>query len=883
MSDDKELTKTLVIIDGKSVFYRGYYAIANLKTSEGKPTGGIYGFTILAFSLIRRLNPDYLAIAWDKSKTNIASRQALYADYKANRTPPPDDFIDQTQDLFKLVSDFGWPLYELDNYEADDIMATLAAQAGKVGNIKTVLVSSDMDLLQAIDKTTSLYAIKKNLQNVDQFNLEEFEKKYNIRISQFRDYKALMGDSSDNIPGVAGVGPKTAANLLGQYQNLEEIYENLDDIKPQVSKKLEADKKMAYLSRDLVTLSKEVPIKLDLKELAIEPIDVKVVVSRLKELEFFSLIRQMPDSMVANEEIESWAQTRLPQKLPKLVKILNIIEIADLDWSQPAWVLTHCQNKFGRGPGWLLVSFDQDKVYGFKLDNAGQIKIKLKTKSIKIFGFGTKVAFQALTRLGFDNVEIIHDIKVSDFLLYPNRQKRTLTTIASTEIDYQSNLDDLTSTEFIEKAPELITACRLIYDNQQKKFTKNKKLKKLAKTTEWPFITTIAKMELAGIAFNPKKLEDLDKKLTKEIDLLEKQIQTAVGREFNLASPKQLSEALYKDLELPTKGIAKTKQFYRTDISQLMKLQTDHPNSPVVTWVISWRELTKLKNTYVDALVKHQDKDGRIRSSWQITTVITGRLSSRSPNLQNIPRTSTVRGKTVRSAFVAKDKYCLIGADYSQFELRLAAALSKDDSLKQAFLANQDIHSQTASLLFDCSVEAVSKIQRDQAKTVNFGILYGQSFYTLAIQLGIDHQQAKEFIDKYFERRPQLRDYLESIKNKAINEGFVETFFGRRRLTTEASSPNEHIKQASLRQAINFPIQGTEADLMKQVMIKLDDKIDPDCRQVLQVHDSIIIECPLSKKDKTVKQVKKIMETICPELGINLDVEIKTGQNWGDL
>ena len=875
--------KKLVIIDGKSVFYRGYYAIANLKTSEGRPTGGIYGFTILAFSIIKRLNPDYLAIAWDKSKTNIASRRAIYPDYKANRTPPPEDFIDQTEDLFKLVADFGWPLYELDNYEADDIMATLAHQAGQVGKIETVLVSSDLDLLQAIDNDTCLYAIKKNLQNVDQFNLEEFEKKYNIKISQFRDYKALMGDSSDNIPGVGGVGPKTAATLLNQYSNLEEIYSNLDDIKPQIRAKLERDKKMAFISRDLVTLSKTAPIKLDLAELSFNRIEIEKVVARLKKLEFFSLIRQMPDSMVKNEKIESWAQTRLPKKMPRLIKIFNVDEINDLNWDKPAWIMTHCRGRFGRGPGWLLISFDQETVYGLKLEDVDQIKIELKKPSIKIYGFQTKTAIQSLKRLSFDKIEVIHDIEVADFLLNPNRQKRTLTTIASTEIDYQSELDNLTMVEFIEKAPELMTVSRLIFASQETKLKKNKTLTKLAKTVEFPFINLAAKMETAGIAFDSKKIKELGDELQSEIDLLEKQIQTAVGRQFNLASPKQLSEALFVDLGLPTDGIAKAKQFYRTDIRQLTKLRVDHPNNPVISWVISWRRLSKLKNTYLDPLPEHQDDDSRIRSSWQLTEVITGRLSSRSPNLQNIPRTTTAIGKRIRSAFVAEDGFCLIGADYSQFELRLAAALSGDKNLKEAFSLNQDIHSQTAASLFDCRVDKVTKKQRDQAKTVNFGILYGQSDYTLASQLGISYQQAKEFIEKYFSQRPQLKKYLESVKQKAIDDGFVETLFGRRRSTVEAKSSNNLIKEATLRQAINFPIQGTEADLMKQVMVELDRRLDSDCRQVLQVHDSIIIEAPLSKKAKTVAEVKQTMESICPKLGVDLIVEIKTGKNWGLL
>ena len=867
-------SKTLVIIDGKSVFYRGYYAMANLTVSDGRPVGGVYGFMVLALNLIRRLKPDYLAIAWDKSKTNTAARKKIYAAYKANRLVPPDDFYDQVGTLMELLESLSWPVYEIDDYEADDIMATLAHQAEQRGDIRTVLVSSDLDLLQAIGPRTVFFAIRKNLRDVEHFDLEAFATKYQIKPDQFVDFKALMGDASDNIPGVRGVGPKAAAELLNLYPNLDDIYVHLDELPAKYQSKLASDREMAFLSRQLVILRSDLPIKLDLKRLEIKVVDPDKLVGKLRELEFFSLIKQLPECLVAPGRLNSFPQADVDLKLPKVGFAKSLADLEKIDWSVPVLVQAYCQGRFGADPQWLLVATPaQAQLFSVK---AKSTTIKWPS-SLKIYGFDTKHTVQTLWALGAAEVAVIDDIKVGAFLLDPSVRQQSLTVLANRELGYSSELDDLSPDDYSLKAPEIIAIIEAIRVNQQARFKSLPQLQQLLREVELPFIPVLAKIELAGMKFDPQALEELNQELTDKLKKLEQLIYDYAGEEFNIASPAQLAKILYGKLHLSTTGIARAKRGrWSTDVRQLTKLRSQHP---IIDCLLGWREYTKLQSVYIEGLSKCLEADGRIRSDLQQTVVVTGRLSSRNPNLQTIP-TATELGRQIRRAFVAPPGRVLVNVDYSQFELRLAAVLAGEEQLLKAFAAGEDIHCLTASQIFEIEPEAVTSQQRSLAKVVNFGILYGQGPHGLAEQTDLSFSAAQDFIADYFRRRPALKDYFERTIRVAREQGYVETLFGRRRPTPDLKHSNSLIVRGAERQTINFPIQGTEADLMKMAMIRLDRQLDPDCRMIMQVHDSLLVECPKAKAQPVAQLMQATMESVWPDLGVKLAVEVKVGLDW---
>ena len=866
------MSQRLVIIDGKSVFYRGYHAMSGLTTSEGLPSGGIYGFTLLALNIIKNLSPDYVCVAWDKSKTNIRSRRKLYPEYKAKRQPAPESFHEQIPVLFELLEAFSWPLYELDDYEADDIMAALAVQARTAG-LETVLVSSDLDLLQALGERTKIYVLKKGLRHIFEFDVAEFEKKYGLRVDQFRDLKALMGDSSDNVPGVNGIGVKKATRLLAEYQTLENIYQNLEAIEPKIAELLRRDKEMAFLSRRLVTLMTDAPVKLELEAMAVGNLDALKLQRKMRELEFYSLLAQIPKSMQTADHDRRPPQGDLDLKMPKVVRHDSLADLAKLDWSRPVLLHAYCQQRFGRGLGGLLAADAGGQAHLFK---AGGRPPRLKTKPIVVYGYDTKQLVQVLTDLGLTEVEVEHDVKLAGFLLNSLRRLQSLTALADESLGYASELDELSPEEFAAKAPEIVAVVDELRRRQMAGLKKLPELLRLAREIEWPLVPVLARLERRGMALDVKALESLGSDFQGRIEGLEKTIYDLAGESFNLASPAQLANILYGKLEIPTTGIRKLRQGHSTDADSLSRLK---PNYPIVGFILQWRELAKLKSTYVEGLLEAVESDGRVYSELRQTGAATGRLSSANPNLQNIP-IRTGLGAKIRRAFIAPAGRKLVSADYSQFELRLAAVLSGDKEMIKAFEAGNDIHTLTAAAVFEVKAGEVTKEQRYLAKTINFGTLYGQGPHSLANLTGMSYAQAKDFIDRYFSSRPRLRRYLDKVRAESEKKGYAETFFGRRRPLPEVKSRNFQLREASLRQAVNMPIQGTEADLMKMAMIKLEKRLDPDCWQIMQVHDSILVECPAKKAPAIGELMKEIMENIYPKLGVKLTVEIAIDDRW---
>lgn len=881
-----EARKKLAIIDGKSVFYRGYYAMPNLSTKDGTPTGGVYGFAVMALEVIKRLKPDYVCVAWDKPKTNIRKRLQMYPEYKAGRKPPPPDFYEQIPVLHTLLQAFGWPLYELDDYEADDIMGTLAVQA-KEKDIETQLITSDLDALQLINGHVHVYALKKGLSNIELFRPETFILKYGITPDQFLDLKALKGDSSDNIPGVPGVGEKTALELLKSYKTLDEVYENIDLIKESVRTKLMVGKDSAYLSKKLAAIWTDAPVKLNLKEVDGSTCDPLRLQSLLEKLEFRTLARQLPEIMRVPVPAVSSQPSAYNHKTGGYIQFIDSSQkLARLDLKGTKIVIVHskCANKQGKGPQLLILSPSSRHTYVIDLIKCERTDLSqifnALFRSIKLVGYDIKSTLKMFIELGVQLPVVTHDVLIGSFLLNPLSRGQLLTGLAQDALGYQGLPFENSSDQLLTgRASELTEVIRALYTRQTKELSKLPKVARLAKNIEWPIISVLARMEYEGIQLDTKYLEVMSVQVDDVISDLEQQIYGHADHEFNINSPAQLADVLFNKLNLSTTGIKKGKTSYSTAASELDKLRGVHP---VIDLISHYREVTKLKNTYIDALPKLVDDNSRLHTTFNLTIAQTGRLSSTDPNLQNIP-VRTELGKKIRTAFVAGKGNMLVSADYSQFELRLAAYLSGDRELIGQFNEGVDVHTITAAQIYDRELEDVSKNMRRDAKVVNFGVMYGLSPHGLTVATGMTYEQAKHFIEKYFEVRPKLLKYIESVKEQARNKGFVETLFGRRRPTPDVHSSNFAVREAAMRAAVNMPFQGTAADIMKMAMIGVDQKlVKTNCSMLLQIHDSILIECPEKEADSTAKLLKDTMENVM-KLPVKLTVDTAIGENWGEL
>ena len=806
--------KRLVLIDGKSVFYRGYYAMGALSLSDGTPTGGVYGFAAIAMEIVKKLDPTKVVVAWD-SKTSVSKRRELYPEYKAGRVKPGDDFYTQIPLLETLIRDLGWSFIEVDNYEADDIIGTFSREADEAGDWETFIISSDLDMLQIVDENTFMWRILKGFSNIEQIDVAEIEAKYSIKKSQFLDLKALKGDSSDNIPGVPGIGEKTAAKLLNDFGDLDNIYNNIDKITGSTKAKLEAGKDSAYLSKKLAKIMFDAPV--DLSQIPDFKFNHEQVVAGLKKLEFNSLIRKIekeldePEASAVSEGVRSAA----------------------------ARELTH------------LPRDDEREQRDLRNDNSSGLENIISDSSI-IIDWDIKSSMHNNERIASEILggKKYWDLGQAAFLLNP--LAREISQLTPPEDEYQR--------QFLE-------------------FQKYPKLYNIYTEFDLPLIPILYKMENQGMMIDREYFEKLKEEYTKEVAKLEREICVFAGKDFNVNSPVQLSEILFVTLALPTSGIKKTTRGYSTGAKELDKLKDLHP---IIPKIIEYREAAKLLNTYIIPMPGLAGEDNRIHTTFTQNVTATGRLSSKDPNLQNIP-VRTDEGKRIRAGFIAPAGKVLVSADYSQFELRLAAILSGDQALIDDFNHGVDIHTKTASEAFKVPMSEVTKSQRRAAKVINFGILYGMSVKGLADAAKMPIAEAKQFIDNYFKLRAPIKQKLDEILKQAREQGYVETFYGRRRPTPDVKSSNFLIRQAAERAAENMPIQGTEADLMKRAMIKVDQKLPDGADLIMQVHDSLIVECDQSQAQEVARILKQEMESVAPELSIKLAVEISTGQNWGEL
>lgn len=838
--------KIFVLIDGKSLFYRGYYAMPHLSTADGRPTGGVYGFASLALELVRQLRPDYVAVAWDKAKTNIRRRRAIYPEYKANRHPAPPDFYQQIPILRQLLEALGWPFYEVDDYEADDIIGTLSKQANRAG-IHTVIASSDLDMLQLIDDDTEVYALKKGLSSIDRFDVKAFQAKYGIQVDQFLDLKSLKGDSSDNIPGVPGVGEKTAVALLQKYHDLDGVYAHLDEITGVAQRKLADGKASAYMSRELVQIQCDAPIPLDLPAADVSKLDRQRLRRLLLDLQFTSLLRRLPADMQVSEEDEmAGAETAI----------------------EPA-VEFHAASL-------------PDKLTGTVMAVPAEDGLLLSDQPGQYYKTSYKLAAELLTAVSV----VAYDLKelASRFL----RRNLPVRFVASYDVGHAGFLvgslsKPRTLADILAELPDQSESRRLavvyqLWQQTRRQLNQLSQLAQLASRVDFPLQLVLARMEERGVLADRAQLTRLHQKLGDGLALLEQAIRREVGYEFNVASPAQLSEALFTKLALKPTARKNKRGSYPTGAKELAKLRSAHP---VIDLIIKYRELAKLKTGYADTLPKLIAPDGRIHTTFSQSITATGRLSSSNPNMQNIPA-RTEQGREIKRAFIAPAGRVLVNADYAQFELRLAAALAGDQALIRVFDdPTNDVHTMTAAEAYGITPAEVTPEQRRHAKVINFGILYGMSPHGLAEATDMNLSEAREFIDKYFRARQSVRDYQAKVIEQAKEDGYVQTLLGRRRPVPGLRSSNTMVREATKRAAINLPVQGTEADLMKMAMLKVEEIAGAS--QIMQVHDSIMVECDEAEAERIAGEMKRIMEQIYPELGVRLLVETKIGHDWSQL
>lgn len=820
-----------------------------LTTRDGTPTGGVFGFASLALELMKKLNPDYVAVAWDKKGTSIRRRREMYSQYKAGRKAPPEDFFAQIPILHELLDAFGWPLYECDDYEADDIMGVLADKASKEG-IETCLITSDLDMLQLVGPLTHVYALKSGLTNIEQFDIGYFENKYGLSVHQFLDLKALKGDSSDNLPGVPGVGEKTATTLLQEYGTLDEIYAHIEAIKPTVAKKLEAGKELAYLSKKVGEIWLDAPVPLDLEAMNARELDTEKLASLLKELEFTSLLRRLPTHM--QQAAETKAVTR-----PDAMKEVTWPATLQIDGDVP--VLVHLANDR------LFVATSRTEFMSSELTGIDSSTWRA-LEYANVVAYDGKGLYHAADKQGVTvQFDRLHDLAVAAFLLDPLARDRTLSGLT----DWNEG-DDY---------GQLLAELWRVYDEQQARFEAEPKLASVAHELDFPSVRLLYLMERRGIKIDKTVLAAMSQELGDEHARLEQEMYAMVGYEFNIGSPAQLSEVLFTKLQLPTAGIKKGKTSYSTSQKELDKLRGQHP---IIELIERTRELAKLKNTYIDTLPLLADEQSRIHTTFNQDGTATGRMSSTNPNLQNIP-VRTDLGRRIRSAFVPEAGNVFVSADYSQFELRLAAVLAGDERLIDDFNGDVDIHTKTASEVYGIPLEHVTKLQRRAAKVINFGVLYGMSPHGLSAATGMGFGEAKQFIDQYFALRAPIRAYIDATLEKAQTDGYVETFYGRRRPTPDINSSNFMVREGAKRAAANMPIQGTEADLMKRAMLAVEQKLTSKGEQLLQIHDSILVECPEGNAEQVAELLRVTMEQVAPELAIRLQVDVSIGKNWGEL
>ena len=847
------MVKKLILIDGNNLMFRSYYATAYtgnmMKNSKGVPTNALFGFVSMMNKIIAEEKPSYMAVAFDIGKN---FRKEEFDFYKEGRIDTPEELKIQMPIARDILDKMGIKHFELAPYEADDIVGTIVRMTEEDKDFASVIVSSDKDLLQLISDETEVKLLKQS--GFIRYDHETFVQDYGIEPIRMIDLKALMGDSSDNIPGVKGIGEKTALKLLQEYKSLENLYDNIDKITGKTKEKLENDKEMAFISKKIATIYREVPLNIVLEDLKYEQKVTNELVELFKDLEFFSFLK--------NIEVKKEEKTLE-------YKTINSIKDIKLDEKIAIEIILDNENYH---IGHILGMGISDSLNNYYVDGDDVISVLDEIKSLDVITYDAK---KVLCSSKID-INFIDDLMIEAYLLNLNI-KDDLAYLANQTEENFLYYENMKKDKFNNIEMEVIKRSRFIYDNNdeyKKKLEENKSMD-LYENIEMPLVKVLADMETTGIICREDVLKDMSLELEVKLELLTREIYELAGMEFNIGSPKQLGEILFEKLEI-AKG-KKNKTGYKTDVKVLEKLVDKHP---IVEKILEYRNLAKLKSTYIEGLANYILDDGKIHTIYKQTLTRTGRLSSTDPNLQNIPVREEL-GRKIRKAFVPEND-CFLSSDYSQVELRVMASLSKCPSLIEAFNNDEDIHTHVASEVFGVPEEAVTKQMRRCAKAVIFGIIYGISGFGLGENLHITRKDAEGYIDKFHVLYPEVKEYTDKRIEEAKETGGVTTLFGRRRVIEEINNPNYLIKQMGERMAMNTPIQGTSADIMKLAMIKVYNRFKNNgitSKILLQVHDEIVIDCKNEELDKIKKIVKEEMENVY-KLDVPLKVEIDTGTNW---
>ena len=888
------MAKTLILIDGHALAYRQFFALerTGMKNSDNQPTWAVYGFFKAIFDLLSKIHPDYIAVAFDVGRRTF--RTEKFEEYKANREAMPDTLRSQIGIICEGLKAFDIPMITKEGFEADDIIGTISKMASEAGNT-TLILTGDQDSFQLIDREGTVKVLIPTKGELLEYDWNRVYDKLGVYPNQITDYKGLRGDTSDNIPGIKGIGEKTAQKLLNRYPNLEEILVDCENIPEKaVKNKICEGKEIAVISKDLATIIRDVNIDFDIDKATVELPKIENVSEFLRKMQFYTFIKNIdkiltsfnPNTAVEdNTNLSLFANNNQSENIQQNLFTQAIKEtVADIDFEYEIVNSDNLKNVLETLSNQELLAFkfyskdniitsasvSDGKSYYFNQDLISELKPIIENPNIKKIGYDSKSDYHLLLNNGFNPTGLEYDVLLASYVKDPNRKH----SLEAQGLDFLNHIITIGDDEKAA-CDEAYTIFKL-YDYWIKNLDEREQ--KLVKDIEMPLTIVLAKMEHTGVAIDVEYLKELSSYMTEKLAELEDLIYQLAGEPFNINSPKQVAEVLFDKLELKTKK----KKSRSTSAEVLEELAQEYE---ICEYILQHRKFAKLKSTYTDVLPTLISKrDGRIHTTYNQALTVTGRLSSSNPNLQNIP-IRTEEGNKIRSAFCAMDKEnsLILSADYSQIELRLLAHVSGDEHLIHAFTSGEDVHTMTASKVFGVKLEEVTKEMRRRAKAVNFGIVYGQSKYGLAKSIGITNAEAQEFIDKYFETYPKVKEYMNKEVEFVNAHGYVETIFGRKRyLAAELMSPNYQIREFAQRAAINQPLQGTAADLIKMAMIDVQKELETKnlkTKMIMQVHDELVFEVPKDELETVKELVLRCMELNQP-LKVPLDVDINCGSSW---
>ncbi len=862
---------TFLVLDGNALLHRAWHAIPPLTTKDGRVVNAVYGFAMVVEKMLAEFKPDFMAVAWDLPVGTF--RHEEYAQYKATREKKAQELYDQIPVIQELLSVYGIPSLSVPGFEGDDILGTIA-KLNKNFGYQTLIVTGDLDSLQLVDETTNVIFFVKGLSQTKRYDAAAVYERYGLRPDQLIDLKTLLGDTSDNLPGIPGIGEKTALELLREHGSVDGIFRDLKagKVLPKYAKKLDGQEEVAAQMRRLVTIVCDVDLdRFDVSSAKVLSPDLTRLIPILQTLEFKTLLKKYDKATSTSASVST------PRKTAKVIA-LPAASLDDLDRNVIGVVLdAKATDLFGGSLEALLLTDGHKTVVYDRPDVAAVRRIvNVLAGANEIVGHDLKAMLHALHRSGVDvgalNDRPMFDTMVAAYLLAPGGREFDFSDIVREELGATISPD-------ASPLERLGAVLPLMMRLKARLATEN--MTKLSQEIEMPLIPVLFAMERDGIAVDVAKLKTLSVAFDERLQALTKEIYQVSGREFNINAPAQLADVLFVSLGIPTKGIKKTKSGFSTAAPELDKITELHP---IVRLISEYRELAKLKSTYADSLPMLVGVDGRIHAKFNQCVAATGRLSSSDPNLQNIPIRSEL-GREIRKAFVAAKDHVLLSADYSQIELRLAAHIAKDKALVDAFRDGADIHRRTAAQMWDISEDEVTKDQRFAAKAINFGILYGIGPRSLSRSANVSFEEAREFVDRYFQAHPGIRSFIDEMKIRAHADGFVETLFGRRRYLPDIQSGVPQLVAAAERMAINMPAQGTQADIIKLAMTRVDTWIRKSglrIRMLLQVHDELVFEVHADDKTIAAREISKIMESVAV-FDVPLLVDVDAAKTWGDM